>query len=63
MYNSIIPFLSCVLAAKAISLPGGSLDKRQDYSGQEIQLTFFGYPDNCDDVCDSVDTLPVYFNT
>ena len=41
--SSIVTLLPLVAAASA------SLEKR-DYVGQETQITFFGYPDNCDDI-------------
>ena len=52
MYTSGILLLGLGLAVTTTSLPDGNLETRQeDYQGQETQLTFFGYPDNCDDVC------------
>ena len=39
---SLLTLLPLALAASA------SLEKR-DYVGQETTITFFGYPDNCDD--------------
>lgn len=37
---AIVPFVAASSEA---------LQQRTTYAGQETQLTFFGYPDNCDD--------------
>ncbi|KAK5117909.1 hypothetical protein LTR85_008683 [Meristemomyces frigidus] len=45
-YGTLITCLS--LAAGALAHPESAEKRQTTYVGQETQLTFFGYPDNCD---------------
>lgn len=45
-YSSLV--IGALTAGALAYIPPSQLPKRQSYSSQSTQLTFFGYPDNCD---------------
>ena len=46
--TTLFSALTLSLTTSSSLLPADAHKRATDYSGQETQLTFFGYPDNCD---------------
>ena len=42
-------FIPSIFTLLPLTIASSRLLEKRDYVGQETQITFFGFPDNCDD--------------